>query len=305
MKQSETKQLEKEQPREKQPNLKQSEIKQPEKEQPREKLPGKEQPDLKQSETKQPEKEQPREKQPDLKQSDLKQSEPKQPEKEEPIEKQPDLKQSETKQPEKKLSWEKQPDLKQPENKQPGKKQSRVNLEAADDLASVIEPPLLTIQTAEDQTDIIQIQEQTSVQEKSNEDLGNQGEQNEQVSKSANPESLSTSIITTPGSSIIQSECSPDFGSEQQRQNFLQCHLGMGNQNEGEGTSHVFNQESQSLTNNDGSNSQDESGTISSISSQKPKGWEVLGWVDAELTKNYLDTFKQQTHKLCIYPNFY
>ena len=193
------------------------------------------------------------------------------------------MKQSETKQPGKEQPREKLPGKEQPEKKRP-----RVNLEAAGDHASVIELPLLTIQTAEDQTD-----------------LGNQGEQNEQVSKSANPESLSTSIITTPGSTTIQSECSTDFGSEQQRQDFVQCHLGMGNQNEGEGTSHVFHQESQSLTNNDGSNSQDQSGAISSISSQKPKGWEVLGWVDAELTKNYLDTFKQQTHKLCIHPNFY
>ena len=57
-----------------------------------------------------------------------------------------------------------QPVTKQPEQKQPEKKQPRVNLEAVGDFASVTELPLLTIQTAEDQTDIIQIQAYTNAQ---------------------------------------------------------------------------------------------------------------------------------------------
>ena len=78
----------------------------------------------------------------------------------------------------------------------------------------------------------------------------------------------------------------------------------MGNQNEGDRTPHASN-ETQSLPNNSGNDSQDESGTTSSISSQQPEGWDVQGWVDAELTKTYLDAFKQQTHKLCVHANFY
>ena len=35
-----------------------------------------------------------------------------------------------------------------------------------------------------------------------------------------------------------------------------------------------------------------------------PTQWQVLGFIDAEVTENYIDNSEIQTHKLCIHPNF-